>query len=107
MSVGGLNGRPKFLSLPVEIYNHWLPLVLHQKQVTLQSALEVGIVPHSPNQSARHLFHILSLQGITRTGSSRSCRHVEPCKDVFDATVFFHLNKQRRYEVEFLDGEDE
>ena len=52
MSAGGLDGRLKFLSLPVEIYNHWLPPVLHQKQVTLLSALEVGIVPHSPMSSS-------------------------------------------------------
>jgi hypothetical protein len=58
MSAGGLDGRLKFLSLPVEIYNHWLPPVLHQKQVTLLSALEVGI-PRYSNQLARHLFHML------------------------------------------------
>jgi hypothetical protein len=45
MSASGSDGRPKFLSLPAEIYNHWLPLVLYQTQVTLLSALETSIVP--------------------------------------------------------------
>jgi hypothetical protein len=107
MSASGSDGHPKFLSLPVEIYNYWLPPVLHQKQATLLSALKVGTVPHSSNQSARHLFHILSLQGMMRAGSSRSCRHIEPCEEVFDANVFFHLDKQRQYAVEFLYDEDE
>jgi hypothetical protein len=48
MSAGGLDSRPKFLSLPIEIYSHWLPPVLHQNQVPLLSALEAGIVPALP-----------------------------------------------------------
>jgi hypothetical protein len=45
MSAGSLDGRPKPLSLPIEIYNHWLPPVLHQKQVTLLGAPETGRAP--------------------------------------------------------------
>jgi hypothetical protein len=97
MSAGGLDRRPKFLSLSIEIYNHWLPPVLHQKQVALLGALEADRVPRSSNQSARHLFHRLSLQGMARTRSTGT-RPIEQHEEIFDATVFFRLNKQRRYE---------